>query len=482
MTEVPQPVPDEETLERKEKLRLESEVLRRQLRKSFLLIEWAKAVAGPVAVLGLFCTMYIALSQREDARQGRDDERFERAITRIGSNQTSERLTGIAGLQQFLDSGDARHQTNALQYLVNAAAIEEDATVRSAILDVFGGADPSHITLQAMNKALISARDRNRAILVRYIDHFFAIPLVNNRFPSGPAYSEVPIGELSQEQRAPLEATANIIAALIRDGAKTEDMSRVYCVECKFGRDDKSVDMSHINFEGAFLRRADFRNANLSASSFHNADLVQTSFTSANLHAAKLTSDVPITPWEELAGVAANNLLAMHGASFVCADLSEADFAGRPIFAFIYKNPVFGSDAHDNFARANLKGTNLIGFQFLLAIPADMVKDKKNPNLLEIEKVFPVTWGQASGPSQTLASIGGKDYVVFTVATSKDFRFTGSINTKDLWDLVLAFRQLRLARNLFEAEIPEGLRTFLKANENLFSTPPSDPGCKLQGS
>lgn len=238
--------------------------------------------------------------------------------------------------------------------------IEPDATVRSAILDVFSGLAHSHAAQDALNAALASARDRNRAILKRYVDRYFTTTLlVNGRLPSGPGYMEVPVGKLSAEELAPLETTANIMAALIRAGAKIPDLSQTYCVECKFGLDDKSVDLSHTKFDGAFLRRADFRNADLSCSSFHNADLVQTWFTSANLRGAKLTADIPTTPWQEMAGIASNNLLLMFGANFACADLYEADFAGRPIFTFIYNNPVFGAGQHNNFAKANLRKTKL---------------------------------------------------------------------------------------------------------------------------
>ena len=424
--------------------------------------------------------MYIALSQRTDLSQQRDDERFERAITRVGSTQVSERLTGIAGLAQFLDAKDAGRQTKAMQNLVNAAAIEPDATVRSAILDIFDGLDTMRPAPEALNRALISTRDRNRAILNRYSNRFFTTPLINNRFPSGLGYSEVPVGKLSDEERAPLEATANILAGLIRAGAKVADLSQVYCVQCKLGRDDTVVDLSHTKFDGAFLRGADLRNTNLSGASFHNADLVSTRFANANLHGARLPADIPATPWAEVAAYAANNLLAIHGASFECADLSEADFNGRAIFTFIYKNPVIGSSS-DNFVGANLRQTKLTGFQFMIAIPIDFIKDLKNPNMFDIHKLFPATWGQASGPGQTIGSVGGKQYVIWTVATGKDFQFTGSFSTLDFWDVVLAFRDLRRARNVFEADMPDGLKSFLQRNEKLFSVSLGDPGCKVRG-
>jgi uncharacterized protein YjbI with pentapeptide repeats len=481
MADAHPPSPDNEALERTEKVRLENQLLRRQLTRKFLLLEWAKAIAGPVAVFGLCWTMYIAISQRGDARRERDDERFDRAITRIGSTQVPERLTGIAGLGQFLNSSEPERQAQSLQYLVNAAVIEQDPTVRSAILEIFDGLAKSPAAQQALGIALTSARDKNRAILKRYVGRYFATPLVG-RLPSGPGYTEVPIGKLSAEEQAPLETTASIMAALIRAGAKIPDLSQTYCVECQFGFDDKSVDLSYTNFDGAYLRRADFRNADLSGSSFHNADLVGTGFISANLRAAKLTEDLLITPWQELAAMAGNNLHLMYGANFACADLYEADFSGRSIFTFIYKNPVLGAVQHDNFAKANFRKTKLMGFQFLLAVPAELVEKSNAPLPFDIRKIFPVTTGQGgTGPSDTIRAGDGKDYVVWAVATNADFRFTGNVDTKAFWDVVLAFRQLYGARNLFEADMPVGMKNFIQANERLFSPTLGDPGCTVRG-
>jgi hypothetical protein len=139
MADAHPPAPDNEALERTEKVRLENQVLRRQLTRRFLWLAWAKAITGPAAALGLVFTMYLAWSQREEARRARDDERFERAIARIGSTQVPERLTGIAGLEQFLKSSEPERQAKSLQYLVNGVVIEPDATARSAILDIFSG-------------------------------------------------------------------------------------------------------------------------------------------------------------------------------------------------------------------------------------------------------------------------------------------------------------------------------------------------------
>jgi hypothetical protein len=487
------PSPELEARERIEKLRLEKQVLQRQLKRSSLWLEWAKAIAGPVAIGGLITTIILGYVQINQNHKTRDDERFERAVSRVGAAQVSERLTGIAGLQQFLDSKDPARQANSLQYLVNAAVIESDPTVRSAIVDIFVGLSKTRTSQGALQIALVSARDRNRAILRRYQDAFLAtycaayviptrlclIPKGNR--PVGLESTEVPIGQLTAEQQAPLEVTASIIAALVRAGARIDDLSHIYCVECAFGLEDQSVNLANVKFDLSFLRRANFRNSNLAGSSFHNADLVQTWFTNADLRGAKLTADVPAEPWTLAAALASGQLLNIFGADFECADLTDADFAGRAVFSFIYKNPTFAWHQNDQFRKANLRRTNLVGFQYLLGFPQELVRSvKPDPAFFFYsQRFFPATRGQWSGPSDSVNAIGGKTYVLWTVSTNDDFRFTGPIDPAFVNDVYMAFRNLHSARNLSEARMPPGLKQFMEANDKQFSVPPpSDPGCQ----
>ena len=467
--------------EQPSKQTLEQVQTRWQGGSQFKAIEWLKGLAGLAAIVGLFVAFFMNSRQLAQLAQSRDDERFDKAVSRLGSPNPSERLTGIPGLERFLNSSEPERQASALQYLVNAAVIEPDGTVRTAILDVFSGLSESHTARDALNAALASARDRNRAILKRYVDRYVATPLFQYGRPSGPGYTEVPIGKLSAEELAPLDTTANIMAALVRAGAKNLDFSQTYCVECKFGRDDKSVDLPRTKFDGAFLRRADFRNADLSGSSFHDADLVETWFTSANLRGAKLTEDVFATPWQEIAAVNGNDLLLMYGASFACADLYDADFSGRPIFTFVYNDPALRAVQHDDFRKANLRKTKLMGFQFLLAVPVELVNKSTDSLPFDIHKIFSVESGLGAGPSVAIRAGSSKGYVVWTVATSADFRFTGKLDTKAFWDVVLAFRQLYGARNLMEADMPVGMKDFIQANEKLFSPTLGDPGCTVRG-
>ena len=104
------------------KLELETQLLRRQLRPRFFWIELAKAVAAPVAVLGLIWTIYVGVGQLRESRRLRDEERFDKAVTRLAGSTATERLAGVAGLQLFLEPAQKNWHRPTLRFFVNALA------------------------------------------------------------------------------------------------------------------------------------------------------------------------------------------------------------------------------------------------------------------------------------------------------------------------------------------------------------------------
>lgn len=102
------------------KLKLETEILARQLKPRYFLLEVAKAIAGPVAVLGLMWTIVVGISQQGALQQSKEDERFDKAVTRLAGPSPTERLTGLAGLQLFLEPEYKSHHRGTLSFLVNA--------------------------------------------------------------------------------------------------------------------------------------------------------------------------------------------------------------------------------------------------------------------------------------------------------------------------------------------------------------------------
>lgn len=123
---LPPPPDDPEVQLRQEKLRLEITFIKRQLK----IPELVKVLTGPVAVIGVVVTVVLGSLQLHQANQSRDDERFDKAITRLAASTPGERLSGIAGVELYLDPQQKIRHRPALRFLVGALASEPDPTVR----------------------------------------------------------------------------------------------------------------------------------------------------------------------------------------------------------------------------------------------------------------------------------------------------------------------------------------------------------------
>src|SRR5580704_3328910 len=121
----------------KQKQILELRSLVRSLSWHGTSLEWLKAATVPAALLGVLVTFMIGSNQIQQTQDARDSERFDRALSRLASSSTNERLTGVAGLRLFLATQNNLRHAATLQFLVNAAAIEDTDIVQNAILDVF---------------------------------------------------------------------------------------------------------------------------------------------------------------------------------------------------------------------------------------------------------------------------------------------------------------------------------------------------------
>jgi Pentapeptide repeats (8 copies) len=262
----------------------------------FKAIEWLKGAAGVAAVVGLFATVIYNSAQLAQIRESRDEERFDKAVSRLGSQSPSERLAGLSGLQLFLGPAQRDKHQAALLFLANGVAIEKDPIVRGAMLDIFASLRQYQFEQQVLNETLAVERDRNRGILKSFQARF------QTRLKDGSATifdegnDETGIGTLAPDDLAPLQATAATIASLIRNGAHVKDLSDIYCTYCGFSSSDGSVNLSDVNFDRSFLRKASFVKANLENASFDGADLIQTDFTGANMRRAKLTDPPLVEP------------------------------------------------------------------------------------------------------------------------------------------------------------------------------------------
>ena len=229
----------------------------------FKIIEWLKASAGLAAVIALFIALYSNSRQLAQLAASRDDERFDKAVSRLGSQNPSERIAGLAGLQLFLEPSQRRRHEAVLLFLANAVAVEKDTTVRSTMLDTFAHLRQYHVDPEVLNHILAAERDRNKGIL-EYLHARFRARLEENTsviFEKG--NDETGLGKVSPEDLEPLQATATALASLVRAGAHIQDLSGIYCVSCNFSSSDASVNLSSVKFDGSLLRAASFTKVNL---------------------------------------------------------------------------------------------------------------------------------------------------------------------------------------------------------------------------
>jgi uncharacterized protein YjbI with pentapeptide repeats len=447
-------------------------------------LELFKAIGPVVTSLGIIGTLVLGISQLKQTQVSRDDERFERSVARLGSSQPSERLTGLAGIQQFLKTPDVSRQESTLRYLINAAVIEKDGTVRSAILDLLNSLPDSRLSNQALNQGLLAARDRNRAILKRLTDAFWQQQNLAKKRLVDPSYTEVPIGNPSPEERAPLQSSADAIAALIRAGARIDDLSSIYCVECKFSNLSTPSNLAGVRFDTSFLRRADFSGANLGSASFHNADLILTNFTSANLQSAKFSADTHVEQWSVSSAIYSGELASAWGANFACSNLSYADFTGRIIFSLVYQNPTYGGNMRDEFYNADLRGTNLKAAHFLIVIPEALAPTSQPGTAAQSAiAVIPPNFAPMTGES--FSSMG---IAVNYFGAPKYSLWDGGFDTPGLEikplpnayrrDFVVTLASLAAARHLTDAELPQAIRSFITANADKLKKPFLSYDCK----
>jgi Pentapeptide repeats (8 copies) len=436
------------------------------------------AIGAFVTTLGIIGTLTLGIRQLQQTQVARNDERFERAITRLGSQQASERLTGLAGIQQFLQGDNPEQQENALRCLVNAAVIEHDPTVRSAMVDIFETLPKLHLNLGVLNSGLVSARDRNRAVYRQLRDAFLTTQIGTQKLQSDPSYTEVSIGNPSPEDKASLEASAKAVAALVRAGARVDDLSEIYCPECIFSDVNSPTNLSGVNFDSAILRRASFQSAQLQNASFRNADLMLTNFISADLQFAKITADVPYTPWNVMAALYSGNLAtAGWGANFSCSDLSHADFSGRMIMGLIYQNPVWGGAMHDEFQRANVTGTNFSQTQMLVAIPESLVPSSPDGMRMMPRELQPFMFGQTAGPMGPVEHFNAGKYLVWNAVWGSPELPTVPFPQGYTRDIQIALSSLYAARNIEKAQLPQRLISFVEDNRNLIRKPASTWDC-----
>ena len=125
-----------------EKLLLETQSLQRQLSVRGVLLAWLQAASVPVALLGAILAFFVGFGQLRQGADSQAADRFDKALTRLASERPDERMTGVSGLNLFLNDASSPLQSQALQFLINRLSLETDARVQGIILDVLNDLKP----------------------------------------------------------------------------------------------------------------------------------------------------------------------------------------------------------------------------------------------------------------------------------------------------------------------------------------------------
>lgn len=348
-------IQDEKTMLESEKLRLEQHLLRRQLSRTGLAMEWLKSATVPAAVLGAAITFYIGFGQIEQAEQNRSAERFDKALARLSSANVVERLTGVSGLRLFLNSDDTKIRKDTLQFLISAASIEPNEFVQRAIINALEQVKGARVDIATLNAALYFALEQNRNLTasiitqqqervrstqVKILVSSKNLKSVSDEIPnpipksktsklSLDDYKRFKFANLSRfenlppTESIPIKGLAKIISILVQSGASSGSFTDIYCELCDF-RHTRSLEGA--NFEGAFLSQANFSHAHLKNSSFKNADLSGTLFFSADLTNADLSENTNTSRDYKKA--------PMDFPLLECANLKGANLTGTPLMVY----------------------------------------------------------------------------------------------------------------------------------------------------
>jgi hypothetical protein len=88
-------------------------------------------------------------------------DRFDKTLTRLASKHPEERMTGVSGLQLFLNDRNPLLQKQALQFLINGLSLETDKRVRGAILNVLADLPSGKPFQAALDAGLRTAVERH---------------------------------------------------------------------------------------------------------------------------------------------------------------------------------------------------------------------------------------------------------------------------------------------------------------------------------
>jgi uncharacterized protein YjbI with pentapeptide repeats len=317
-------------------------------------VEILKALAGVsgvtaaiVALVGLQVSATRWQAETAAGREEKTEARLQQVLDDLASKDASTQLAGLASVPHFLAVVDDARRQQLLVTLGSLLAVCESSVVSDAIVAYLEDIDLKILGTEHSQRLLVHLVTQNRNLSRR---HGLARSRRSN--PYFPADSGTP------ESKA--EALGNAIAALVRRGVWTDDLSGIYCVQCDFG----GVTLAGVNFNDAILAYSDFSEADLQNASFDHADLESALFVRADLRDASLTFLPDPRPGKERDSYfqSAQDPHFFEGPNFSCADLRGANFAGHPVFPLV--SPAIADRVlveGPKFTAADLAGANFTG-------------------------------------------------------------------------------------------------------------------------
>ena len=332
------------------KLALEIKALTFKQSRWGRLIELLQGLVPILAILSLVWTVFVGLGQQDAQRRDAESARFERAYTKLGSGLPSERATGVAQASSLLHLAGGARDKDVLTALANQLALDDDAAVRSAILNVFSNLDKA-MGRDALDAALKNIVDLHRVIVqssgVTPFELATAQPDLRGIYFI-PSQTDDRAGDSAIDRRAlhemfvRLSSLKNALVSVLKAGGRTQKMDHVYCPECDFAA--LGIDLSGVSFEGAILPRSNWLGVRLNRASFRNAVIEQANFTAAQLEGADFSNDeFNLNRQQYVSAMALRNInpasrpeLYLYQQStgaptFVCANLRNANFRNFPL-------------------------------------------------------------------------------------------------------------------------------------------------------
>ncbi len=432
---IPPAPPDPEEALKHDKLELEIKQLRQTISFRNWILQLIQVLTPPIttaiALAALIWTIHAGIVQMGQTQNAQDQDRFDKAISRLGSQSVNERLTGTAGLSLFLGKGQESRHGAALRFLASALVIEPDSNVRHSILDTFSHIDTSAVDQSAPDEGLRTLIEANRSSL-----HEQALGETSKTVkPSGESRA--------QNQRDALQASSRAIVILVQKHTAFRDFSAIDCTDCQFSVPGDTLDLSGSRFDQAVLRKANFSGATLNGASFDDADLSGTDFEGTQLPKARFTG----TPHNSYAiRQFQGNGSRPEAPNFSCADASGADFTGSLFFGIIEsKDPNELIAGFPGLFKTNLDGADLSGIGFY---SLRLRGSAQSSPPFKTGKLITYRSDATHGKYQTLA-----------LSETQDWIFSSSFASfQNSWRYLLA--RLQTASNLELARLPAGFANY----------------------